>query len=98
MQVSLWNGDITTLEIDAIVRGTDTTLREKLGPHASVHKSAGPTLMKVIFPIYLTGPNLRSATLRRHGLLATPILLRMSMKWAKKVGDPRFFFNFISGY
>ena len=60
LQVSLWNGDITTLEIDAIVRGTDTTLREKLGPHASVHKSAGPTLMKVIFPMYLIGKKIVS--------------------------------------
>ena len=30
--------------------------------------------------------------------VATHILLRHVYKWAKKVDDPRFFFNFISGY
>ena len=33
-------------------------------------------------------------SLRRFDPLATRILLRMSMKWAKKVDDPRFFFEF----
>ena len=34
------------------------------------------------------------SVLRRFDPLATRILLRMSMKWAKKVDDPRFFFEF----
>ena len=45
-KISLWQGDITKLEIDAIVNGSNTTLRDKGGEHHSIHKIAGPTLMK----------------------------------------------------
>jgi hypothetical protein len=72
-KVSLWQGDITTLEIDAIVNAANETLRGGGGLDGAIHSAAGPTLLDECIP--LNGcPTGQTKITRGHRLPAQYIL------------------------
>ena len=72
-KISLWRGDITTLEIDAIVNAANMAMRGGGGIDGRIHSVAGPTLLEEC--IELNGcPCGRTKTTRGHNLLCKYIL------------------------
>jgi O-acetyl-ADP-ribose deacetylase (regulator of RNase III) len=50
-KISLWQGDVTLLQIDAIVNAANETLRAGGGICGAIHKAAGPDLEKECFTL-----------------------------------------------
>lgn len=72
-KISLWKGDITTLEIDAIVNAANMAMRGGGGIDGRIHSVAGPSLLEEC--IELNGcPCGRTKTTRGHNLLCKYIL------------------------
>lgn len=72
-KVSLWKGDITTLEVDAIVNAANRAMRGGGGIDGRIHQVAGPTLLEEC--IELNGcPTGQTKVTRGHNLPCKYIL------------------------
>lgn len=77
-KVSLWQGDITTLEIDAIVNAANETLRGGGGIDGAIHSAAGPTLLDECIP--LNGCPTGQTKITRGHRLPSQFILRSSLR------------------
>lgn len=80
--VRLWRGDITTLDVDAIVNAANRELAGGGGVDGAIHRAAGPELMRELRRRYPDGcPTGGAVSTAGHRLPARHVIHAVGPRW-----------------